>query len=64
MRKLLAMWMKAQQARADREVLARLGAHTLTDIGLETWNGTLAERLHADRQRQILRIVAGRIGAY
>lgn len=64
MRKLFAMWMKAQQARADREVLARLDAHTLRDIGLESWNGQLAERVEAQRQRQVLRLAAGRIGAY
>ena len=60
MKKLWAWW----TGRNDREDLSRLDAHTLKDIGLESWNGELAERLHAQRQRQILRILAARIGTY
>ena len=63
MRRLLAWWLRARQARADREVLARLDARALRDIGLESWNGELAERLDAHRQRRILRLAASRIGA-
>jgi hypothetical protein len=60
MRKLLAWWRR----RADREALTRLDAHSLRDVGLESWNGLLAERLHARRQREVLRLAAARIGAY
>ena len=60
MKKLLAWWL----GRNDHEDLSRLDTHTLKDIGLESWNGELAERLHAQRQRQILRILAARIGTY
>lgn len=60
MEKLRAWWKK----RTDREVLARLDARGLKDIGLESWNGALAERVHAHRQRQLLRIAAARIGAW
>ena len=44
MRKLLAWWValkQAQQRRAEREVLSRLDARTLKDVGLESWNGGL-----------------------
>jgi hypothetical protein len=64
MKKLLAAWIRARQARAEREVLARLDARSLKDIGLESWNGALAERVHAHRQRQVILLAAARIGAY
>ena len=64
MRKLLAWWRRARQARADRESLARLDAHTLRDIGIESWNAQLVERLEARRQRRLQRLAALRIGVY
>ena len=54
----------AQQARADREVLARLDARTLRDIGLDSWNAHLAERVDVQRQRQLRRLTAERMGTY
>ena len=60
MKKILAWW----QARVQREALARLDERSLKDIGLESWNGAYAERLHAYRQRRLLRLTAARIGAY
>jgi len=71
MRKLLAWWpqfyealKRAQQARADREILARLDARSLRDIGLESWDAQLSERVEVRRQRNLLRLAASRIGAY
>jgi hypothetical protein len=62
MRKLLAWWQRSRQARIERDVLERLDARTLRDIGLPSWNAELAERLEAERQRRILRLAASRIG--
>jgi len=75
MRKLLAGWLRlhrqiyeaiqrAQQARADREILLRLDAHALRDIGLDSWNPHLAERVELQRQQRLLRLAAARIGTY
>lgn len=64
MSKLWAWFRRSQEERANREALARLDAFALKDIGLESWNGELAERIHATRQRQVLRLAAARIGAY
>jgi len=78
MRKMLAWWIRlhrkgaaiyeaiqhAQRAHADREVLARLDSRTLRDIGLDSWNVHLAERVEAQRQRQLRRLAAARIGTY
>ena len=64
LQRAVAAVQRARQERIDREVLARLDARTLRDIGLESWNGMLAERLQAYRQRQWLRLAAARIGAY
>ena len=64
MRKLLAWWRRARQVRADQESLARLDAHTLRDIGIESWNAQLVERLEARRQRRLQRLAALRIGVY
>ena len=64
MRKLWAWFRRSQEQRANREALSRLDALALKDIGLESWNGELAARLHATRQRQMLRLAAARIGAY
>ena len=68
MRKFLAGWYeairRAQQARAEREILARLDAHSLRDIGLESWNAQLAERVDHRRQRRLLRLAAARLGTY
>ena len=64
MRTFLAWIRRAKQERADREVLARLDARSLKDIGLESWNGAFAEQMHVHRERQVLRNVAARIGAY
>lgn len=55
---------RASQARADREILARLDARTLRDIGLQSWNAELADRLEAERQHRLLRLAAARIGVY
>ena len=55
---------RIQQARADREILARLDSRTLRDIGLDSWNAYLAERVEVQRQRQLLRLAAARIGMY
>jgi len=68
MRKMLA-WCyeairRARQVRADRETLARLDAHTLRDIGLESWSSHLTERVDQQRQRLLLRLAAARIGNY
>jgi hypothetical protein len=68
MRRVLAQWyrgfIEARQRRAAREVLQHLDAHTLKDIGIESWNSELAGQAHAYRQRQWLRMAAARIGAY
>jgi len=68
MKQILARWyrgfVQARQRRAAREVLMHLDAHTLKDIGVESWNSELGERVHAHRQRQWLRLAAARIGAY
>ena len=64
MRKLWGWFRRAQQERADREALMRLDTYALKDIGLESWNNELAERVHSHRQRQVLRLAAMRIGAY
>ena len=61
MRKLLAWWFRARQARADREALFRLDSRTLRDIGLDSWDAHLAERR---RQERILRAAAYRVGTY
>ena len=55
---------RVQQARADREVLARLDPHSLRDIGIDSWNAQHAERLEARRQRRLSRLAALRIGGY
>lgn len=54
----------AQQARADREILARLDSRTMRDIGLDSWNAHLAERVDLQRQHRLLRLAAARIGMY
>jgi len=64
MGKILAWFQRAKQARADREILARLNSRTLRDIGLESWNAHLTERAEVQRQRHLLRLAAARIGAY
>ena len=55
---------RARRTRADREVLARLDARTLRDIGLQSWNAELAQRLDSQKQRHLLRQAAARIGVY
>jgi uncharacterized protein YjiS (DUF1127 family) len=64
MKKLWTWFRRSQEERANREALSRLDTHALKDIGLESWNSELAERVHARRQRQVLRLAAARIGAY
>lgn len=54
----------AQQARADREILARLDSRTLRDIGIDSWNVHLAERVEVHRQHRLRRLAAARIGIY
>ena len=60
MRKLLGWW----QARIDRERLARLDAHTLRDIGLESWNSEIGRHADQNRERTLMRLAAMRFGAY
>ncbi|HXU42988.1 MAG TPA: DUF1127 domain-containing protein [Burkholderiales bacterium] len=55
---------RAHQARADREILARLDSRTLRDIGIDSWNTHLAERVELQRQQRLLRLAAARIGMY
>ena len=62
--RIYAAIQRARQVRADRESLARLDAYTLRDIGIESWNAQLAERLEAQRQRRLLRLAALRVGVY
>lgn len=62
--RIYAAIQRARQARADRESLARLDGRTLRDIGLQSWNAELADRLEVERQRRILRIAASRMGTY
>jgi uncharacterized protein YjiS (DUF1127 family) len=71
MKKVLAWWLRlyeaiqlAQQARADREVLARLDARALRDIGFDSWNAHLVERVELQRQHRLLRLAGARIGTY
>lgn len=64
MRKIFEAIRRLQQARADREVLARLDARTLRDIGMESWNAHLVERAERQRQLRITRLAALRNGAY
>ena len=64
MKKLWAWFCRSQEERANREVLSRLDSRALKDIGLESWNNELAERVHSHRQRELLRLAAMRIGAY
>ena len=72
MKELLVRWTRqiyeairrVQQARADREVLARLDSRTLRDIGLDSWNTHFAERTEIQRQRRLQRLAAERLGTY
>ena len=64
MKTFLAWIRRTRQESADRQVLSRLDARSLKDVGLESWNGALAERLQSFRQREIMRVAARRIGAY
>ena len=64
LRQLYEAFKRAQQARADREVLARLDLRSLRDIGLDSWNAELAERVERRRQHDLLRLAASRIGVY
>ncbi len=54
---------RANQARADHEILARLDRHTLRDIGLDSWDPHLAARLE-ERRRLLVRMAAARIGSF
>jgi len=71
MKTLRAWWLgvyeamqRAQQARADREILARLDARALRDIGFDSWNAHLVERVELQRQHRLLRLAGARIGTY
>lgn len=68
MRKWLARvyeaFQRAQRARADSEILARLDARSLRDIGVDSWNTHLAERVEVRRQHRLLRLAASRVGIY
>ena len=55
---------RAQQARAEREILARLDSRTLRDIGIESWSAQLIERVEVRRQHRLLRLAASRLGVY
>ena len=63
-RQVYEAFRRANQARVDREVLARLDARTLRDIGLQSWNAELAQRMDSQKQRHLLRQAAARIGVY
>jgi len=63
-RELYRAIQRSQQARADREVIARLDVRTLRDIGLESWNAQLAERAQRASERHLLRVAARRVGVY
>jgi hypothetical protein len=64
MKTFLAWIRRTKRESADREVLSRLDARSLKDVGLESWNGALAQRLESYRQREVLRLAMKRIGAY
>jgi len=64
MRKIFEAIRRVQQARADREVLARLDVRTLRDIGLDSQNAYLAEREEVQRQRRLLCLAAEHLGIY
>jgi hypothetical protein len=78
MRKLLAWWINLHRRGAvagrrravalfeaiRRVQRAPLDSRTLKDIGLESWNAHLAERVHVHRERKLLRVAASRIGVY
>jgi hypothetical protein len=65
MKKLFAWWSRrARQARADTELLARLDARTLRDIGVDSWNAHLVARVELERERRLLRLAASRIGEF
>jgi len=63
-RQAFAAYMKAQKARADLYVLERLDRHSLRDIGLESWNSELAERVAERRRHERVRHAAAHIGCY
>jgi hypothetical protein len=54
---------QARREEAQARMLAQLDPRILKDIGMEPHHGSaLAERVHAHRRREILRILAGRLG--
>jgi hypothetical protein len=63
-RLIYARMVRLQKARADRFILERLDGHTLRDIGFESWNSELAERVTERRRREQVRLVAAHIGLY
>jgi len=64
LRRAYEAFQRVQQARADREILARLDARSLRDIGLETSDSDLAQRVQAQRHAVRVRLAAARIGAF
>jgi hypothetical protein len=58
MRKFMAWWIRLHRSGAPGDT------RTLRDIGLESWNSELAQRVHAQRQLAALRHAAAQIGAY
>lgn len=63
-RQVYEAFQRAQRARADREILARLDLRMLRDIGLDSGNAYLAEREEVRRQRRLLRLAEARLGTY
>jgi hypothetical protein len=56
-------YIQARREEAAARMLAQLDTRILKDIGMEPHHGSaLAERVHAHRRREILRILAGRLG--
>jgi hypothetical protein len=55
-------FVQARREAAAARMLAQLDTRILKDIGMEPHHGSaLAERVHAHRRREILRILAGRL---
>jgi hypothetical protein len=55
---------QARREEAAARLLAQLDSRMLKDIGMEPHHGSaLAERVHAHRRRELLRSLAGRLGA-
>jgi hypothetical protein len=57
-------FMQSRREEAQARLLAQLDSRTLKDIGMQPHHGSaLAERVHEHRRRELLRILAGRLGS-